>query len=472
MSIEGGVARVRCGTSVRCEPTGFFEGSWVGDASLAAVPGSTTVFGSGVIADGDAVVIVPPSHPLERVYLRRREGGQWLASNSLAWLLRAADVELLSNIAYPTLFVAMSEYIRPPTAEIPTTGGPITAAVYENFRITGGGELAVERRPTERPFADFSDYSCRVRAALASAIANAPGYEMTIALSSGYDSTAVAALAGPLGCKRAVTFAMGTSGPDSGAATAARLGMNVERFDRLAYQALDDSPEAEFLATGMSGEDVVLAPMARTLRHTMLLTGSEEFLLKGTTHIRPELHRGDLSWCSVTEFRLRSDFIHVPLLFFGATEQASLTQIVDSAEMDRWRVRGKYDKPIQRRLAEEAGIPRGAFAAVKRRASGTLHTNGLADFSPSGAASVAAFAIAHGEVVPPNRRPPPRRLMRAVSRGAKRLRMAGLAHRLEARRRSLIHLEPRLGSLVLRWALDKVGERYPAGSEADPTLPQ
>jgi hypothetical protein len=62
--------------------------------------------------------------------------------------------------------------------------------------------------------------------------------------------------------------------------------------------------------------------------------------------------------------------------------------------------------------------------------------------------------------------------MRALSRGAKRLRMASLARRLDAQRRSWIHLEPRLGSLLLRWAVDKVGERYPARSEADPTLPQ
>src|SRR5205085_3012324 len=155
-------------------------------------------------------------------------------------------------------------------------------------------------------------------------------------------------------------------------------------------------PEADFLATGMSGEDLVLAPMAPSLRHALLLTGSEEFLLKGS-NFRPELHRGDLSWCSITEFRLRNDFIHVPLLFFGATEQPSLTRIIDSAEMDPWRLPGKYDKPIQRRIAEQAGIPRGSFATVKRRASGALHVNGLAAFSASGMASVKAFARAHGE---------------------------------------------------------------------------
>jgi hypothetical protein len=467
--IEAGVVRVRCGMSVRCEPGGFFEGTWVGDRSLASVPGSTTLFGSGIVSAGDDVVIVPPSHPHERLYLHR-DGRRWLASNSLAWLLIAAGVQLRNDVFYPPIFVAASEYVRPATAEIPTTGGPITAAVYENFRLTAAGELVVERRPTEQPFVDFADYSRRVRAALGSATANAaPGYEMAIALSSGYDSTAVAAMAAPLGCKQALTFALGTSGPDSGAAAAERLGMRVDTFDRLGYRAHDDSPEAEFLATGMSGEDVVLASMAPALKRKLLLTGSEEFLLKGS-HFRPELHRGDLSWCSVTEFRLRLDFIHAPLLFFGATEQPSLTRIIDSPEMDPWRVPGRYDKPIQRRLAEEAGLPRGSFAAVKRRASGVLHAGGLAEFSAAGAASVRSFARARGEVVPPNRRPRPRRLIRGLKRAAIALRLHSVADRLEAERRSWIHLDPRLGSLLLRWAVDRVGERYLGESEADPTL--
>jgi hypothetical protein len=456
----GGTVRVRCGMSVRCEPTGFIEGTWVGVGGLAALPRSTTIFGSGIVADGDDAVIVPPSHPHERLYLyRATENGPWLASNSLAWLLLAAGVELRRDVDYPPIFIAASEYVRPATAEIPTTDGPVIAAVYENFRIGANGRLTIERRPTERPFARFADYAARLSAALASAVANAPaGYEMVVALSSGYDSTAVAVVAAALGCRRAVTFGSGTVRPDSGTATAERLGMSCDIFDRLAYQRATDLVEADFLATGMSGEDAVIAPMAGAVGHRMLLTGSEEFLLKGS-RFRPELHRGDLSWCSVTEFRLRTDFLHVPLLFFGATEQPSLTSIIGSPEMDPWRLPGKYDKPIQRRLAEEAGLPRGSFATRKRRASGTLHSDGLRAMAPTSVAAVAAFAQALGEPVPPPRRIPPRLIVRWPLRLAKQLRLKPFA-RLERRRRSWIHFEPRLGSLLLRWAISVVQARY------------
>ena len=141
---------VRCGPSVRTEERGFVEGTWVGNSDIAALPSSTTVFGSGIVAQGDAVVIVPPSHPLERIYLFRRQRS-WLASNSFVWLLDAAGVELDPDVLYPSVFLSASLFVRPPLAEIPTTGDPITAAVYDNFRISTSAELEVVSRPKRAP---------------------------------------------------------------------------------------------------------------------------------------------------------------------------------------------------------------------------------------------------------------------------------------------------------------------------------
>ena len=171
--------------------------------------------------------------------------------------------------------------------------------------------------------------------------------------------------------------------------------MRVESFDRLAYLERTDLPEAEFLASGMSGEDVVMAAMDQSVTRTMLLTGSESFRLKGNP-FRPGLHRGDLSASSLTEFRLRMDVVHVPILFLGASEQPSLTKIIESPEMQSYVFAGRYDKPIQRRLAEEAGIPRGSFATVKRRASATIHSDGLAAMAEASVASIREFAAAEG----------------------------------------------------------------------------
>jgi len=473
---DGVVATI--GRSVRAEKDGFFEGTWVGPNELAAIPHSTAVFGSGlVIADGRAVVI-PPSHPLERLYLYRREES-WLASNSLAWLLHAADVELDSNAQYPPLFLAASLFVKPPLAEIPTTGGPVTLAVYDNFRLTPEQDVEIVGRPREQPFVSFDDYQRRLSLALASARDKVPGYEMVVSLSSGYDSTAVAAVAAPLGCRRAVTFSEGKpvhandSLLDSGAATAATLGMQVEAFDRLAYLDRSDLPEAEFLATGMSGEDVVMAAMGSSLARALLLTGSEEFRLKGNPY-RPGLHRGDLSTTSLTEFRLRVDFVHLPILFFGASEQPSLTRIIESDQMKPYVVAGRYDKPIQRRLAEDAGIARGSFATVKRRASGAIHSQGLAAMSATSVESLRKFAALEGRTVATPRRFKIRGWHRFLLRNAWKVRLDGLVAPLRARQRAVTHHDPDFGSLLFRWAISIVARRYSIAAEElidEPPLP-
>jgi hypothetical protein len=465
--ITRGLVEVRCGSSVRCESAGFVEGTWVGPGELRAVAGSTTVFGSAVVADAESVVVVPPSHPCERLYLASLPAPDagTLASNSLVALLVATGVELLPDVAYPSIFVAAANGVATPMEPIPTSGRPIVSAAYHNHRVHPDGSLTIERRPRERPFSSFEDYRDRLTAALSSLVANAAGYEMAVSISSGYDSTAAAAVAARCGCRRAVTFREGKpvrgSGTleDSGAPAARHLGMAVESFDRLDYLGRRDLPEAEFLATGMTGEDVVASAMEDQLRRTLLITGSEAFPLKGNP-LRPGLYRADLSACSLTEFRLRIDCIHLPILFFGASEVDSLMAIARSPAMRAWSMPGPYDKPIQRRLAEEAGIPRGSFASIKRRASARIHADGLAAMAPASVSSVGRFAQAEGRGVPSGTRKPFGRRHRFMLRLARALRMGRLMTPLERRRRALVHFEPALGALLVRWAVRIVSDRY------------
>jgi hypothetical protein len=258
----------------------------------------------------------------------------------------------------------------------------------------------------------------------------------------------------------------GKGAADTGESAAKQLGMKLETFDRLDYLSRDDLPEAEFLATGMSGEDVVVTAMESSIRGRMLLTGAEEFRLKGGPR-RSALYRGDLSSCSLTEFRLRVDFVHLPLLFFGASEKFSIIDITDSPAMQPWTMPGLYDKPMQRRLAEEGGVARGTFAAVKRRASATIHRDGLAAMAPASAAAVREFALGEGRSVPSGSRSLLGRRHRLALRIAKMVHTDRLTAGLMKRKRSLLHAEPYLGSLLLRWAVSVVRSRYEEAVPSD-----
>ena len=66
-----------------------------------------------------------------------------------------------------------------------------------------------------------------------------------------------------------------------------------------------------------------------------------------------------------SEFRLRVGFAHVPVPRIGTRYPATLNRISRSTELAPYSLGGSYDRPIARRIAEEAGVPREAFGQVK-----------------------------------------------------------------------------------------------------------
>lgn len=73
------------------------------------------------------------------------------------------------------------------------------------------------------------------------------------------------------------------------------------------------------------------------------------------------LRSNDMSGASMNEFRLRVDFVHVPAPFIGAHRHPKIVEIGNSDAMKRWSIGTDYDRPIPRRIAEDAGVPRAAF---------------------------------------------------------------------------------------------------------------
>jgi hypothetical protein len=126
----------------------------------------------------------------------------------------------------------------------------------------------------------------------------------------------------------------------------------------------------EFFATGMQGEDIVYSKLGGLVRGRLLITGFHGDKL-WNPWIAPNavFKRGDISGSSLGEFRLLRDFIHLPLPFAGAQRHGDLARIGRSAEMRSYSVGGPYDRPIPRRIAEQAGVPRAAFGQLKKAIS-------------------------------------------------------------------------------------------------------
>jgi hypothetical protein len=470
---------VSCGTSVHRLHSGFLEGTWAGPAGLGDIASCPTVFGSGMaVADGE-LLIVPPSHTHDGVFATSN-GAIVTVSNSIVALMAATGTELDPAAPYPTIFCQVAEMkvaaedpitrlLAKTLFDVPASPRPVTAMFYENVGIDTGGRLAQVRKPREEPFRSFIDYRERLFGATHSLVANAQTYEPVVALSAGYDSTAVAAVGARVGCRRALSltsgrsFVDGSTVADDGAAVAEALGLDCESFDRLAYLIRADLPEAEFLASGMSGEDVPFSAFELRLRRKVLLTGFWEgdLWVKSKGYPQPYLP-GDFSGCTMSEFRLRTDFIHVPLPCFGTFQGRASHPFVTDADMRPFSIGGDYDRAIPRRLAEEAGVPRGSFARSKQAATVLLHREGRAAFAPATVSAIESFAAAQGVAATFAPQPRTGRPQRGFIRAAYALRVPRLVRSLERRRKLAVTFEPEFGALLFRWAVSVVRPRYRA----------
>jgi hypothetical protein len=271
------------------------------------------------------------------------------------------------------------------------------------------------------------------------------------------------------GCRRALTFAQsrddGNGTDDSGKRIAAVLGLEIEEFARDAYQSAGGTPEAEFLAGGMSGEDVVLTAFEPALRKGLYFTGFNGGKAWDKHNAPdPDMGRRDLSGASLTEFRLRVDFVHYPIPFVGARHQPDLCRIASAPEMAKWSIGGDYDRPVPRRIAEEAGVPRESFGVAKRAVSALLHLKGLGELSPGSREAMLRF---RDELRPSH-------VARLKYRADAARHAAGFFSMRILRRLGLlpyvapirnahfaIHSHTALGPIPMIWAVEKIGaERY------------
>jgi hypothetical protein len=77
------------------------------------------------------------------------------------------------------------------------------------------------------------------------------------------------------------------------------------------------------------------------------------------------LKKWDPAGHGLSEIRLKTGFIQAAIPVIGSRNRTSILGITESPEMLPWRLNTGYDRPIPRRIAEEAGVPREMFGQIK-----------------------------------------------------------------------------------------------------------
>ena len=102
---------------------------------------------------------------------------------------------------------------------------------------------------------------------------------------------------------------------------------------------------------------------------------------------------------SATEFRLRVGYLDFTPLMTGWQHRDIHYRIASSAEMAPWSTGSAYERPMCRRLAEDAGVPREAFGLEKLATSFKWIVRSD-DLSPDGLTDYESFV--HALDLPPS----------------------------------------------------------------------
>jgi uncharacterized protein Veg len=392
---NSGIVAVSHGSWVETRPGSFVEGAWNGSFESQDFTSATILSGTGGILEQDRVRFSASTDALGPLFTIAKDKTLYV-SNSPAFAMAAAQEE--PDDIYPfythDLLRIFRRGLHGPNGYL-RLRSRVTLGVHFSTVITVGeqGAMAFGRhRLCEAP-TDFQSYKELLLDGVGKVLENAADatrrrtYRPVAALSKGYDSTAAAVLASSKGCTESFTYTDARRkdrGSDSGAENARRLGMECKEYDRWQYLELDGCAEAEF-GYDPTSSHVPLAAAAGQLAGCIMVNG--EFGDTVWTPSRIELAT-QLSrpWNRFTiglglvEFRLRAGYQVLAPASIGARHTRAIHNIGISEEMRPWSVGGDYDRPIPRRIAEEAGLPRDSFG-TRKLASGHSHLNDPSRFS-------------------------------------------------------------------------------------------
>lgn len=385
---SNGIVTLIHGPRVEVHGSFFIEGVWNGPFHLGEFGTTDCVFGSGGLLIENAVRFIPSAATTDHLYYDQASD-RVTVSNSLPLLLAYTQDRLDPHCRdYAAICHSILAGIHDYRRDIPTTRGKIRRLMYRNLEVSRDRVIELEKQMPP-PFVAFEQYRDYLRTQYAQIAANARDAARTWPLqivstqSRGYDSTAVNSLARASGIDKVFTVPTAKSKrslahheeenlrSDDGREICAALDLPCFPLNRRAF-AKNFDHEYLYYSALHHNQDANLMDIGNQLSTvSVLLTGVIGELWRPKADkvewpcLNPDLRHGDLGGSGMGEWRLVVGLIHLPMPFIGARRRAEIVEITESAEMDPWRLRNSYDRPIARRLAEEAGVPRHLFGQYK-----------------------------------------------------------------------------------------------------------
>ena len=384
VNVNNNIVTILHGPGVEIHDSWFYEGAWDGPADSPGFVTSSYFSGTGACLIDGGVEFVSPSHPFRGLVISKFDHG-YIVSNSLIFVMAQIDDEPDINDMeyYQHLFnYSQAGFVEKISPIILAKGGKIGLHYYCNLQIVNGS-LNKTKKINPEPPKNFDDYQTRIIDKLTRIRENANDpsrvkikYNPIVPLSRGYDSVACAALAAQAGWKKSFTIVRlnpdegDAFNDDDGTPIAECLGLSIDKLSVNAWKELENCPEAEFTATAWSGVLVRFSAIEKDLCNSLLVLG-----IPGGLIWNPKNEKVTDTWKrpkkiqmgaeSLWEFSLRVGVITIYPVTFMAVHSKNFHDIMSPDEMLPWTLGGEYDKPIARRIAESAGVPRELFGQKK-----------------------------------------------------------------------------------------------------------
>lgn len=449
------VVRVFHGPWVETHGDWFVEGAWTGDFEKGELDAALFNVGSGGVLRNGQAVFVSPTDVRSRIYSARR-GDDLFFSNSMVFALHMAGDELDACHPYyhadvvRMFVVGISVPVN--TLATRTTRG---LQCHDSCQVAVGPDLVLRRieKPKYEAPRSYSHYVETLRGVMEGVLRNADSparrharYKAIATVSGGYDANALAAIAASLGVRDSLCFYDRTPGDDGGPEIARLLRLEATEYGKMQFRSVPDLCEAEFL-TWPGGHDIVMAPCEPVLAQRLIIIGRY-----GDTALSmdPDKARGEfrisadyMGGGAMHEFRMRVGFFDFNVFYAAALHAPRICEISRSDEMRPWSIGGEYDRPIGRRIVEEAGVPREMFG-IKKSATLNFPLRSTRDLSESSRNALRSFLRSQSMTA---------KLRRASSRALVKMRSA-----FEAGARGLGGPESSLGRLAA--SLIPIPERF------------
>ena len=400
--IEGDPAIVQVwhGPMVEANDQWLSECVWDGAFSDGDFDYSDLVFGTGIRCRQNNVIFVSSATGVDCLWHCEDLGTRYI-SNSLAALLATANLSMRDDYSHYTRDVISIETfgLQRYTRTLPTTKCDIHITYFKNLKFDGCSLTEVDKPDRTPHFTTYEDYYAflmtsagRLKVNLESGMRKTK-VNCLVGISSGYDSPAAAVVAREAGCTESVTIKQSNSfwrGSDSGAHIARFLGLSCKEYDFRTSVFQDEV--TIWAATGRAGGlNLTIFDYPEPL--CIFFNGSYgDKVWDSLPHDLTE-SVGDID-CLIGEFRLRKGIFHCVVPWWGIRRVQEINRLGSSAEMKMWSINSKYDRPIARRLIEEAGVPRGTFAIRKKNTSTNTHF--LWPYSHEARASLTKYLMNRG----------------------------------------------------------------------------